>query len=148
MDLDAIADLLNRAPVGRVATVSPDGTPYVVPVNFAFEGDRIYFHCALEGRKLDNIKADPRVCFEADELLGLSVSAEKPCSSDSYYRSVIAWGKARVVADEKVMLHALRLLIKKHTGDKEPGEFVPEVLARTAVVEIVIDEISGKALLK
>ena len=64
MDLDAITDLLNRAPVGRVATVSTDGTPYVVPVNFAFEGDRIYFHCALEGMKLDYISANPKVGFE------------------------------------------------------------------------------------
>jgi nitroimidazol reductase NimA-like FMN-containing flavoprotein (pyridoxamine 5'-phosphate oxidase superfamily) len=49
MDLDAIADLLDRAPVGRVATVSTDGTPYVVPVNFAFEGDRSIFTVPSKG---------------------------------------------------------------------------------------------------
>ncbi|OPY26894.1 MAG: Pyridoxamine 5'-phosphate oxidase [Methanocella sp. PtaU1.Bin125] len=143
MDLDAITELLNKAPVGRVATVSPDSTPYIVPVNFAFDGDRIYFHCALEGMKLDCIRANPKVGFEADELLEVYASADRPCFCGSYYRSVIARGKAAIVTDREKKLQALWLLVEKYAG-KCYGEMPADIVERTCVVEIVIDEISGK----
>ena len=111
--------MLNKAPVGRVATISPDGMPYIVPVNFAFEGDRIYFHCALEGMKLDYIKANPNVGFEADELLELYTTPGKPCGCTSYYRSVIARGRAAIVTDREKKLHALWLLVYKYAGNRD-----------------------------
>ncbi len=146
MDLDAITILLNKAPVGRMATISPDGMPYIVPVNFAFEGDRIYFHCALEGMKLDYIKANPKVGFEADELLELYTTPGKPCGCTSYYRSVIARGRAAIVTDREKKLHALWLLVDKYAGNRD-GEMPADIVDRTCVVEIVLDEISGKAYL-
>jgi nitroimidazol reductase NimA-like FMN-containing flavoprotein (pyridoxamine 5'-phosphate oxidase superfamily) len=145
MDLDAITDLLNRAPVGRVATISTDGTPYVVPVNFAFEEDRIYFHCALEGMKLDYIKANPKVGFETDEMTELLISADRPCACGCNYRSVIARGNAHVVVDQQRKLHALKVLVKKYASGKENQTMPGDIVARTVVVEIIIDEISGKA---
>jgi nitroimidazol reductase NimA-like FMN-containing flavoprotein (pyridoxamine 5'-phosphate oxidase superfamily) len=144
MDLDAITELLNYAQVGRVATVSTDGTPYVVPVNFAFEGERIYFHCALEGMKLDYIKANPKVGFEADELVELYSSPERPCFCGSYYQGVIARGKAAIVTDREKKMHALWLLVDKYVG-KRYGEMPADIVDRTCVIEIVVDEISGKA---
>ncbi len=144
MDLDAITDLLNRAQVGRVATVSTDGTPYVVPVNFAFEGDRIYFHCALEGMKLDYIKANPKVGFETDELTELYSSPDRPCFCGSYYQGVIARGKAAIVTDREKKMHALWLLVEKYVG-KRYGDMPDDIVGRTCVVEILVDEISGKA---
>ncbi len=144
MDLDAITGLLNKAPVGRVAAISPDGTPYVVPVNFAFEGDRIYFHCALEGLKLDYIRANPKVGFEADELIEQYASPERPCFCGSYYKGAIARGKAAIVTDREKKLHALWLLVDKYVGECY-GEMPADIVDRTCVVEIVIDEISGKA---
>jgi uncharacterized protein len=144
MDLGAVTELMNRAQVGRIATVSPDGTPYVVPVNFAFEGDRIYFHCALEGMKLDYIKANPKVGFEADELIELYSSPERPCFCGSYYQGVIARGIAAIVNDPEKKMHALWLLVDKYVG-KRYGEMPADIVGRTCVVEIVVDEISGKA---
>ncbi len=144
MDLVAITELLNKTPVGRMATISPDGVPYVVPVNFAFEDDRIYFHCALDGMKLGYIKANPKVGFEADELLELYTTTGKPCSCGAYYRSVIARGKAKVVTDREKKLHALWMLVDKYVG-KRDGEMPADIVDKTCVVEIVIDEISGKA---
>jgi uncharacterized protein len=125
-DFDSITELLNRARVGRVATVSTDGTPYVVPVNFAFEGDRIYFHCALEGLKLDYIKANPKAGFEADDLIELYSSPERPCFCGSYYRSVIARGKAAIVNDQdkkKIRLMAARRQIRRQTLRGDAGRY-------------------------
>lgn len=147
MVADEIRDLLNRAEVGRVAMLNPDGTPYVVPVHFAFRGDRVYFHCAMPGKKIENIRTDARVCFECDEVLSIEITPEKPCSCGTFYRSVIANGVAVIVDDPAKKLQALMLLMEKYAKGGNYGRMSDEVIAETCVVEIVIDTISGKARL-
>jgi nitroimidazol reductase NimA-like FMN-containing flavoprotein (pyridoxamine 5'-phosphate oxidase superfamily) len=142
MDEAGILDLLSRAEVGQLATVGPDGKPYVIPVCFYYEAGKIYFHCGLKGKKLDNLRANPDVSFSVFEVLGMGVSADRPCNSWSYYRSVVASGRARIMEDgEKV--RPLRLLSEKFA--RGPVAAMPEdSLGRTCVVEITIDEVSGK----
>jgi nitroimidazol reductase NimA-like FMN-containing flavoprotein (pyridoxamine 5'-phosphate oxidase superfamily) len=65
------------------------------------------------------------------------------CSCGVYYRSVIARGKAAIVTDREKKLHALWLLVDKYVGKRE-GEMLSDIVDRTCVVEIVVDEISGK----
>ena len=144
MNLDAITVVLGQAAVGRVATISPDGYPYVVPVFFVFDGDKIYFHCALEGKKLDNLKAQPSVCFEIDDLIIVDVSPTNPCNGTVYYRSVIATGKASLVGGEE-KARALWLLADKYAGGKATGRMTQESIDGTCVVRIDVEEISGKA---
>ncbi|HTX43165.1 MAG TPA: pyridoxamine 5'-phosphate oxidase family protein [Methanocella sp.] len=142
MDEAGIIGLLERAEVGQLATVDADGKPYVVPVCFVLDGERIYFHCALEGKKLDNIRASPAVCFSAYELLGMGVSPDKPCRSWTHFRSAVATGRARVLDDDE-KLRPLRLLAEKYA--KGPvAEMPADPVGRTSVVEITIDEVSGK----
>ena len=57
-----IAKILNNAQVGRLG-LSMNEQPYVVPVNFAFDHERIYFHCADTGMKLDFLRNNTHVCF-------------------------------------------------------------------------------------
>ncbi len=142
MDEAGIVELLSRAEVGQLATVGADGKPYVVPVCFVFADGRIYFHCALRGRKLDNIKASPNVCFSVYEVLGMGVSPDKPCKSWTYFRSAVATGEARILeGDEK--LRPLRLLAEKYAGGPV-AEMPADSVGKTCVVEITIDEVSGK----
>ena len=143
MDEEGIFSLLRRADVGQFATVDADGKPYVIPVCFIFEDERIYFHCALKGKKLDNIRANSAACFSVFEVLGMGVSPDKPCNSYTYYRSVVASGIARLVDGREQRMRVLRLLSEKYA--KGPvGEILEDSFGRTAVVEIIIDEISGK----
>lgn len=142
MDEAGIIGLLDRAEVGQLATSGGDGKPYVVPVCFVYDGGRIYFHCALTGKKLDNIRANPSVCFSAYEVLGMGVGADRPCNSWAYFRSVVASGSARILeGDEKS--RPLRLLAEKFAG-RPVAEMPADSVGRTCVVEITIDEVSGK----
>lgn len=135
-------DLLARAEVGQLATVGPDGNPYVIPVCFFYEDGHIYFHCALKGKKLDNLRSKPSVCFSVFEVLDMGVSADKPCNSWAYYRSVVASGKARILeGDEKI--RPLRLLAEKFAHGPV-AEMPADSMGRTCVVEITIEEVSGK----
>ena len=142
MDERGILDLLARADVGQVALVNANGMPYVIPVCFVYENERIYFHCAQSGKKLDCLRSNNAVCFSAFEVLGLGVKAETPCNSWTYYRSIVANGTARIIEGREQKIRALRLLSEKYA--KGPvGEIPEDSLGRTCVVEIVIDEVSG-----
>ena len=142
MDEAGMLDLLARAEVGQLATVGPDGRPYVVPVCFYYEDEKVYFHCGMKGKKLDNLAYNPNVSFSVFEVLGMGVSPEKPCNSWTYYRSVVVSGRARILeGDEK--LRPLRLLSEKFARGPVAG--MPEdSVGRTCVVEVTVDEVSGK----
>lgn len=143
MDKEGIWDLLARAEVGHLATVDKSGAPYVVPVHFVFDGERIYFHGLSKGRKLDNIRSNSMVCFETYELLKIGLNDKDPCDSWTYYRSVIATGSARILDGREEKSEALKLLNEKYF--KGPtNEMSPKAIDGTCVVKMDIDQISGK----
>ena len=143
--------ILATALVGRMATIGPDGYPYVTPVNFVFYQGCIYFHCALQGEKLDNIARDPKVCFEVDVPLAYIDMEANPgggaCKLHQFYHSVIIRGAARVVPDGEQKAAALNALVAKH----EPGRSFPSVTAdmpacrACAVVAIKPHSMTGKS---
>lgn len=87
--------LLVRTATGCIATVEPDGTPYVVPVHFFWDKTSILIHGLPAGEKLSNIKKNPSVCFTAYEMMGLLLDEEgKPCDTNTQYESVVIKGTA------------------------------------------------------
>jgi hypothetical protein len=143
-DKAAIRALLEETMVGRVATNGGDGYPMIKPLNFVYTEGRIYFHSALEGEKMDDLRRDSRVCFEIDIPLRYVEAGENPCSASFRYRSVIARGRATLVDNDAERLSALRLLMKKYQPRGGYGDFLEEKLRITAVVRIDLEEISGK----
>jgi nitroimidazol reductase NimA-like FMN-containing flavoprotein (pyridoxamine 5'-phosphate oxidase superfamily) len=137
-----LEDLLDEPMVGRLATCQ-DGVPYITPLNFVYREGVIYFHCHLRGRKLDNIRANPRVCFEVDEVRKL-YRAPKGCDYGCRYRSVLAFGTARIVEDLSEKLRILDWLVAKHADGQE---YEPVEAARAAachVVAVHVEEMTGK----
>lgn len=57
------ADLLDKAEYGLLSTVDRDGQPYGVPLSYFYKENAIYFHCAVDGQKLDNIRDNAKVSF-------------------------------------------------------------------------------------
>lgn len=146
MDEEGIYDLLEKTDVGRMATVGENGIPYIVPVHYVFEGQSIYFHCGLKGKKLDHINTNPWVCFEVDEVCSIKLDLNNPCKSTTVYCSVIITGKARVVLDVEKKRSVLGLLMDKHSKARGTWDMTDKSIDATCVVEIVIDDISGKKL--
>ena len=143
-DRGEIERILREAEVGRLGTCA-DGEPYVVPLHFAYSDGRIVFHCARRGKKLDNIAGNPRVCFEVDS--GEVIQADEPCEFSTNYRSVIAYGEARVYIEPKKMVDALRLLVDKYAPRGMSDKITEAAVSKygnLAVVEITVDEITGK----
>lgn len=133
--------LLDRVEYGVLSTVSSDGTPYGVPVNYCLLGGAIYFHCAMDGHKLDNIFADPRVSFCV-----VGQTKVQPSQFATRYESVIVGGRSEeVFAEEKQM--ALERLLEKYSPEflPEGQRYIDAHRDKTRVVRISIDTISGKA---
>ena len=129
---------------GRLATCNAAGQPYITPVNYLFHEGKLYFHCNLTGRKLDNLAENNRVCFEVSVVEKLTVSHDRPCGCSTRYSSVLAFGTARVIADGAEKAALLNLLVGKHAGGKAFEPVEESHAAECAVVEIRIGEISGK----
>jgi len=146
-----IEKILTGTNIGRMATTDENGYPYITPVNFVFHIGNIYFHCALNGEKLDNIQRDNRVGFQVDIPLAYLDSGftqhRSPCKLHQFYHCVIIRGKARVVTDQQIKVDALNALVQKHEKgaalDKVHAD-MPEAKA-CAVVEIVPERLSAKS---
>ena len=131
--------LLRRAEVLRLGLADADG-PYVVPVNFGYDGERIYVHGAREGRRVAAVAEGARVCFEADE--GEIVRADRPCWFTARFRSVIGYGTARLLTSAEDKRRGLDVLMR-HYGST--GEGIPDAkLEVTSVIEIFIEGMDGK----
>lgn len=113
-----------------------EGAPYMVPVNFIFYEGCIYFHCAPEGRKMDLLRADPRVSFST----ALDIAVEK---TTTRYRSVCGHGTTTVIEDDAVKNDFLKAFAARF---KAPCTFPvsPQKFALTRVLRIDIEEITGK----
>jgi nitroimidazol reductase NimA-like FMN-containing flavoprotein (pyridoxamine 5'-phosphate oxidase superfamily) len=141
MDMEETKSFLRDARVGRLA-MSNDDEPYVVPINFVYFKEKIYFHCANEGQKIGYLSANSRVCFEVDEFLGVR-KGWTPCTSTVKYRSVIAFGKASLIEDVGLKKEALRRLGKKY-GGVSSGSFDEGMFERTLLVAIAVERMTGK----
>lgn len=139
-DREEIEEIIRQAVVCRVAMTDADG-PYVVPVNFGFEDGAIWFHSAREGRKIDALGADPRVCVQID-LDARLVTSSRACDWAMEYRSVIAFGRAVIVDDPAEKARGLDAIMRQHGGPT--GGYGETALARAAVVRIDIESLSGK----
>jgi hypothetical protein len=137
--MDAI---IRRSRVCRLGLVC-EGAPYVVPLCFGYDGAAVYLHMAAEGRKLDCLRANPRVCLEWD-LPGEITIAPAACGWGMAYESVIAYGAAEELADEAAKRHGLALIMAQYAGEGRAWAFPPEQLARTVVVRVRIEAVTGK----
>ncbi len=141
-DRDVLERLLDDAQVLHLGLVD-EGRPYVVPLNFGREGDVLYVHCAAEGRKLRCLTAQPAVCVEVERLDRVTKGSSACGEWTSHYESAIGFGTARVLADEADRERGLQAIMAKYSGRRD-WTFKPETLAKTIVVRIDLERLTGK----
>ena len=136
---DAV-NLLTRCEYGVLSTIDNENQPYGVPLNYVYKNDCIYFHCALIGHKIDNIRNNPKVSFC---VIGNTNVLQSEFSTE--YESVIIFGSASEV--QGVEKHnALSWLIEKYSPDfiEEGKDYIEKKSNGTKVIKIEIKHISGK----
>ncbi len=139
-DQAGIQEILEKGLVCRLGLY--DGQyPYVVPMNYGYRDGRLYFHCAAEGRKIDILKKNDRVCIEVD-IDSRIVRGDTPCRWAAKYRSVIGFGRARIIDDDKAKKAGLDVIMAHYEGSG--GDYDEKSLQRTSLIEVVLDSITGK----
>ncbi|MDR7869706.1 MAG: pyridoxamine 5'-phosphate oxidase family protein [Tissierellaceae bacterium] len=139
---DKIIEILNSNTSGVLGVNGDNGYPYTVPLSYVYKDDKLFFHCAKEGHKFDSIINNDKVTFciiDKDEVI-----QEK---FDSLYRSVIMFGRARILTDEKEKQYALEAILDKYSPDfiNEGLEYIKDQWNRVYIVEIHIEHMTGKA---
>lgn len=142
-DLKLIHKVIHKAKVMRLGLV--DGLePYVVPLSFGFDGMSIYFHSAAEGRKIDILKANNRVCLEFDQDAALVKKTDKPCGWTLRYLSVICTGKAELMTELEEKIYGLNQIIRHYEPETELYSFTEQQLSSILIFKIIPEEIVGK----
>lgn len=133
-------EILKSATNGVLCLSDYKERPYGVPMSFIYDGDSsIYFHCALEGRKIECIRNNPKACFtiiDQDEI--------HPEEFTTYFRSVIVEGTIKILEERKEMIEALRLLSTKYSPGIDCEPEIEKGLNRVLILKLEIDSITGK----
>lgn len=140
LSTEDIAVVMGRCTNGVLACLGDEDYPYAVPMSYVYLDNTIYFHSGKAGHKIDAIMKNPKVSFTVIDKDTI-VSEEYT----SYFRSVIAFGKARIVeGDER--LSAFAALVEKYSGD-QPEEAKRKAIAgctHAHVIAIDVEHITGK----
>lgn len=137
---DDIDLIIGRASVCRLAMVDGE-VPYIVPLNFGYSGDTLYFHSAREGRKIDVLARGGKVCFEIDGGHEL-VTAAEPCNWSMRFESVIGYGTVHFIDQAEQKLQALECIIAQYSSDF--FSFPEASVARIAVFALQIETMTAK----
>ena len=130
--------LLKNGQEGVLGTISENGYPYTVVVNYVYHNDKIYFHSAKTGHKIDNINFSDKVSFTV--YTDVKVLGEE---LNTLYKSLTLFGKAKVVETTEEVLWEL---IKKYSklSENKAKQMIPKEIDITAVIEIEIEHLIGK----
>lgn len=144
LDKNIAEKILREGSFGVLSLSGDDGYNYALPINYACEDNKIYFHSAITGHKIDAITNNSKVSFCVVDKH--DVVAEE---FTTYFTSAIAFGKIKIVDDDNITekKHALELLadkyspnISKYLREKEINRF-----NSVAILVLEIEHLTGKA---
>jgi nitroimidazol reductase NimA-like FMN-containing flavoprotein (pyridoxamine 5'-phosphate oxidase superfamily) len=142
--MDEIIKIIDKCKVCRIA-MNDGSRPYIVPLNFGYEFENnaltLFFHSAAEGRKIDILKANNFVCFEADCSHAL-VESDIACRNGFLYESVIGEGRVAFIAEPAEKEHALNAIMKHQCG--RTFTFNKSSFENLTVYKIDVTSVSGK----
>ena len=128
---------------GVLSVVGDEGYPYGVPLNHYYceEDGKLYFHSASGGHKIDAVKQYPKASFciiDQDKIV--------PEKYTTHYRSVIAFGKVRLLEDQEEMRKIATALAMKYSSDYAEGipAEIDDYMSRLAIIEMTIEHMTGK----
>lgn len=138
---DEAIDVLKSCSAGVLAVTTENGYPYTVPMNYAYADNRLIFHCATEGYKLDCIRRDDRVSFcviDHNEIV--------PEKFATIFRSVVVFGRVKMLTTDAEKQEALEVINAKYSPGLEV-EGQKEIVRnwnRTVIFSVEIEHMTGK----
>jgi nitroimidazol reductase NimA-like FMN-containing flavoprotein (pyridoxamine 5'-phosphate oxidase superfamily) len=140
-DKAIIEQLLSGSDICRIALI--DGNrPYIVPLNYGYDGSTLYFHSASTGKKMDILKQNNKVCFEI-EYDSEIIRDEVPCEWTAKYRSLIGYGTIEFITGYEEKKKGLDVIMA-HYGKTGVNTYKDNHIESIIILKLNIEEISGK----
>lgn len=142
LSLEENIQILSRGTSGVLAVSGDDDYPYSVPLSYLYHENKIFFHCAKTGHKIDSIIRNNKVSFcviDKDEVVQEEYT--------SYFRSVIVFGKARILENDSEKRKAIELLTARYSPDmdeKHQMHAIDKEYSILCMIELTIEHMSGK----
>ena len=133
--------ILKKATSGTLALLGDGGYPYAVPISYVYDDGKLYFHSAMSGHKVDAIRSCDKASFCVIDQDGV-----RPAEYTTYFRSVIAFGRIRIVEDKAEKLAIARILGNRYNPNQEEAlqKELEHGLARMLAIRFDIEHLTGK----
>ena len=139
---DVSREILERNTSGVLSLLGDEGYPYGVPLSYVLVEDKIFFHCAKTGHKIDAIRSCEKASF-------CVIDQDKIVSEEytTYFRSVIAFGRVHILESDEEKMNAIRILATKYSGDQGAEGIDKEIgkhFANLCMIQFDIEHLTGK----
>ena len=143
-DGKVMVSIVEKAIVCRVA-MCWQNEPYMVPMNFGYQDNYIYLHSVREGRKLDILRNNDKVCIEFDVDVEL-IQSQEACKTSMKYKSVLIFGKAVILKDVVEKKRALDIIMHHYYYHNSPSVFhySEDVLGKVIIIKVKVEKMTGK----
>lgn len=134
--------ILREGTSGVLALSGDDGYPYAVPLSYVYDGEKIFFHCAKSGHKLDAVRRNPKASF-------CVIGQDKvvPEEYTTYYRSVIAFGTVRILEDDREKYDSVQEIALKYAPldtEEQRRAAIEREWNGLCMLEMTIEHLTGK----
>ena len=138
-------EILKSCTSGVLAVTGDNGYPYTIPLSYVYKDNKLFFHFAKTGHKIDGIERNDKVTFcviEKDEVIQKTFT--------THFRSVIIFGRAKILTEDSEKKHALDSLVEKYSPNyvEEGQREIEHDWSRVCVVEVAIEHMTGKAAIE
>jgi uncharacterized protein len=138
-------EILQSCTSGVLALSGDNDYPYAVPLSFAYKDGKLFFHFAKEGHKIDSITKNNKVSFcviHTDNVVQKTFT--------THFRSVIVFGRVRILTEDSEKKYALECLVEKYSPDyiAEGQSEIERDWNRVCVAEVQIEHMTGKATIE
>ena len=141
IDRNVIEDILQKSLICRIGMIS-DGVPYIVPLNYGYDNNIIYIHSASEGKKMDILKANNKVCFEIEDTTEI-IRKDLSCDWATKYRSLIGYGTIDIITDSEQKKRGLDIIMTQH-GKTMNNVYKEEQVENLVILKLTIERVTGK----
>jgi len=139
-DSQIVNEILSESNICRLGLHDKE-FPYVIPMNYGYKNSCLYFHCAITGKKIDLIKANPHAAFEI-EYDSETIKNDVSCRWTTKYRSIMGQGIIEILRQAHEKTEALNVIMQQH--GKMNNSYEKSALDKIVVLKLSILSLSAK----
>lgn len=140
-DKKIIEEILSQSEICRVAFLDNE-FPYIVPFNYGYRNNSLYFHSAISGKKIDLIRNNNKVCFEITYSSEV-IKGREACDWTAMYRSIIGFGTLEIVTDTSEKKEGMDIIME-HYGRTSNNVYNTRHYENMVVLKLSINNLTAK----